>query len=407
MIDTIHRQVDEYLNPLKKRRFLRFSRELEKRFEAYQGGARLRESIIASAIACLLYDLFLVSDYLLNPANIWYCIFLRLCIFTPGAMAAMGVAYIWRTSYVRDSVCVIMTAVAGWCMLGIYFGHSVALSALAQGGMLLVMSVGTLILRLSLPYVVALNAILFCEDVAFLHGDKWLNSGEKVTCVFLIGSFALMSIISNFRTETLERRYFLLFLREDLRSRRYALLNQDLTDLSKRDGLTGLYNRRHFDEYLAMVWESARLGTGLVSIIMVDIDRFKHLNDNFGHLCGDQVLAAIADILRSSIRGKEDVVARFGGDEFVVILPFMDRVQASETAERFCNKVRQSVFASHVSGVPLPITISCGVATALPADLLNASELVALADRALYRAKSLGRDQVCCASGLSKTEQLP
>lgn len=407
MIEAIHRQLDEYLDPLRKRHFLRFPPELEKRFEAYQGDARLRENIIASAIACLFYDLFLISDYLLNPANIWHCIFLRLGIFTPAAVAAMGIAYLWRAAYVRDSLCVLMTAVGGWCVLGVYFGYNSTLSALAQGGMLIVMSVGTLILRLSLPYVVALNMILFCEDLAFLHGDRWLSGGEKVTCIFLVGGFALLSVISNFRTESLERRYFLLFLREDLRSRRYALLNQDLTDLSKRDGLTGLYNRRHFDECLEMIWESARLGTGPVSIIMVDIDRFKHLNDNYGHLCGDQVLAAIADILHSSIRGKEDVVVRFGGDEFVVILPFMDRVQASETAERFCNKVRQAAFASPTSGAPLPITISCGVATALPADLLNPNELVAQADRELYRAKAQGRNQVCCASGLSAIEQLP
>ena len=406
MTETSHSQLDEYLDPKSRHRFLlRFHPELERGFEAQQGKVRLRENIIASAVACVLYDSFLISDYLLNPADIWHCIVLRLFVFTPTALAAMGLAYRWRPAYVRDSVCLVLTALAGGCMLSIGVGHTSTMSAMAQGGLLVVMSFGTLILRVSLPYVAAINMILFCEDAVFLYGDRCLNSGEKVSAMLLAGTFVLLSIIANYRTEGLERRQFLLFLKEDQRSRKYALLSRDLADISKHDGLTGLYNRRHFDYYLRMVWDAARLDAAPVSIIMIDIDHFKGMNDSFGHLFGDQVLTAVADVLRSSIRGREDAVARFGGDEFVIILPETDRDDAYETAQRLCERARKVLLTAPTSGAPLPLTLSCGVSSALPADLHDATALIAQADRELYRAKRLGRNRVCCAPKPSKTQR--
>jgi diguanylate cyclase (GGDEF)-like protein len=398
MTDSIHSQLDEYLDPKSRwRHWLRFPPELERLFEEDQTAVRVRENIIASVIACLLYDLFLVSDYLVNPANIWHCIVLRLFVFTPAAVAAIWIAYKWQVMLVCDSMCVAMIALSAGCVLGIHFGQSSALSAMSQGGLLLIMSLGTLILRVSLPFVVAANLILVCEDGVFLQTDRWLNSGEKVTCFFLIGAFALLSVVARIRTEGLERKYFLLFLKEDQRSRRYALLNRDLTDISNRDSLTGLYNRRHFNEYLEKIWVSARQDAVSVSVIMVDIDRFKILNDSCGHLFGDQVLATVANILRSSIRASEDAAFRFGGDEFAIVVPGMDRAQAIDTAERFSRKVREAILIPPGSNAPQPITVSCGIASALPAALRKPLELIARADQELYRAKALGRNRVCCA----------
>ena len=154
-----------------------------------------------------------------------------------------------------------------------------------------------------------------------------------------------------------------------------------------------------------MVWDAARLDAAPVSIIMIDIDHFKGMNDSFGHLFGDQVLTAVADVLRSSIRGREDAVARFGGDEFVIILPETDRDDAYETAQRLCERARKVLLTAPTSGAPLPLTLSCGVSSALPADLHDATALIAQADRELYRAKSLGRNRVCCAPKPSKTQR--
>jgi diguanylate cyclase (GGDEF)-like protein len=398
MADIIQSQLDESLDPKSSGRlWLRFPPELESCFEADQRSVRIRENIIASLISCLLFDLFLISDYLLDPANIWRCVVLRLLVFTPAAAVAISSVYRWQVKYLCDTMSVAMTVLGAGCVLGIHYNHSSTFSAMAQGGLLVVMSLGTLILRISLPFVVAANLILFCEDAFFLYVDRWMNSTEKLTCVFLVGTFALLSVVARFRSEGLERKYYLLFLRENQRSRRFALLNEDLADLSNRDGLTGLYNRRHFNQHLKRVWELARHDAAPVSIIMVDIDRFKNLNDSYGHLFGDRILAAIANILRSSIRGGEDCIVRFGGDEFVIILPDMDRVQACETAERLCRRVRETTIVSPASEALLSITVSCGVATSLPADMRDSLELLALADQELYRAKDLGRNRVCCA----------
>jgi diguanylate cyclase (GGDEF)-like protein len=349
-------------------------------------------------VACLLYDFFLVGDYLLNPSYILHCIVLRLFIFTPATVVALVIIKRWQNCLVNDTLCVVMTTLAAVIVLHLYFGHRPTMSAFAQSGLLVIMGLGTLILRISLPFVAIASSAMFSADLLFLSFDRWLNSAEKTMCVFLVGTFAMLSVVARIRTEGLERHTFLLHLKEDLRSHRYAMLNQDLSDLSVRDPLTGLYNRRHLNEYLGKLWELARLDAVPISMIVVDIDYFKEVNDNYGHLFGDEVLTRIAHILGANVRGGEDTVTRFGGDEFVVIQPGVGKQQAGETAERFCKNVRETGLIPPDSNIPLYLTVSCGVATAYATELSSFTDLFSLADRQLYRAKKLGRNRASYAS---------
>src|SRR5450631_1215188 len=122
---------------------------------------------------------------------------------------------------------------------------------------------------------------------------------------------------------------------------------------------------------------------------------FKAANDNFGHLFGDQVLVAVSNILRTSFRHGEDLVARFGGEEFVVVLPRLDLDAAREAAERICRHMRRTKLATPNGGSPLRVTISCGVRSGYVSGMNDPSEMIVLADQALYLAKQSGRDQVC------------
>lgn len=167
--------------------------------------------------------------------------------------------------------------------------------------------------------------------------------------------------------------------------RRLQEVNQTLERLSLTDSLTGVWNRRHFDQVLAQEFARAqRYGTPL-SIAMLDLDRFKRLNDQFGHVAGDRILARIGELLRKQARAA-DVVARYGGEEFAIVLPHTRESTAYTIAERY----RQAI-AGH-RWKHQPVTVSAGVAT-LDAAMATQRELVARADQALYAAKANGRNQ--------------
>lgn len=158
-----------------------------------------------------------------------------------------------------------------------------------------------------------------------------------------------------------------------------------------RDELTGLYNRRYFNERLLEEIERSRRYGEVVSLVSCDIDHFKRVNDTHGHAAGDRVLALLASILRNSLR-KSDVIARYGGEEFIILLPDTPKEQARETAE----KLRLKVAGTDIphDGISLNITVSCGVAS-LGEDGDSIEALLDKADKALYAAKFRGRNQVC------------
>ena len=164
-----------------------------------------------------------------------------------------------------------------------------------------------------------------------------------------------------------------------------------LEKLASRDGLTGLANRRCFDDTLAAEWTRAQRLCQPISLLMVDVDNFKAYNDANGHLGGDECLKRIATAVASEMRAN-DLVARYGGEEFAVILPNQSLKGAAIVAERIRRRVEQLQLPN--GGAPLRrVTVSIGAATAIVGPDNCASELVATADAALYRAKHLGRNR--------------
>ncbi len=161
--------------------------------------------------------------------------------------------------------------------------------------------------------------------------------------------------------------------------------------LAYRDGLTGVFNRRYFESRLIEeITRAARYGAG-VSILMVDLDHFKKVNDEFGHMLGDDVLRTVSSIFTRTLR-KVDVVCRYGGEEFAIILPATPGGSAYIVAD----KLRRAVAGAQHPGVPIPVTISVGVAE-FPANGITRDDIVRAADAALYKAKQNGRNQVCWA----------
>lgn len=169
--------------------------------------------------------------------------------------------------------------------------------------------------------------------------------------------------------------------------------NNKLENLSTVDGLTGIPNRRSFDNFIKMNWENSLIEAVPISIVMMDIDYFKAYNDNYGHLQGDDCLVQVAKGLASSAR-QRDLVARYGGEEFIAVLPHTDSDEALLIAERMRKKVEELSIPHEYSGVSSYITISLGVQTIIPTKLDSLEEFINSADKALYEAKSKGRNRV-------------
>ena len=165
-----------------------------------------------------------------------------------------------------------------------------------------------------------------------------------------------------------------------------------LYEAGTRDPLTGTFNRRYLDQHLEGDFRLARRHREDLSLLVVDIDRFKAINDTHGHLAGDSVLRALARILGQRVRG-EDILARYGGDEYVLILRRTSPEGAATLAEAVRVLVQDAVFT--FKKLPIEVTVSIGVATLThPPAYANALELLAAADGALYEAKSRGRNRV-------------
>ena len=174
------------------------------------------------------------------------------------------------------------------------------------------------------------------------------------------------------------------------RSAYYSLAGH-LRELSITDSLTGLFNRRYFEErFLEEIHRSNRHNLEF-SLAMIDIDDFKLFNDSEGHLAADEVLKCIANIAKDCLR-ISDVIARFGGEEFAIIMPQTNKVEAISVAERIRHAIKKYLPCTWKVFPKLTITISTGIAT-FPADGKDRKELIRNADRALYMAKMQGKDR--------------
>ncbi len=181
------------------------------------------------------------------------------------------------------------------------------------------------------------------------------------------------------------------------RVRNHLLLKRQadlLRSLSFLDGLTGIANRRRFDEAMAREWRRCGRSHQPVSLILLDVDHFKAYNDHYGHQAGDECLRAIADILAEQVNRAGDLIARYGGEEFIVLLPETGHEGAEQVAERLRLAVaRQGIPHAH-SPVAPHITISLGVATQVPTGTDTPDGLAQMADQLLYQAKRSGRNRV-------------
>lgn len=188
---------------------------------------------------------------------------------------------------------------------------------------------------------------------------------------------------------------------------RLAEMNLELERLSVTDSLTGLANRRSFNEFLSREWLRGLREQTPFSVLMIDIDHFKRYNDYYGHIEGDVCLQKVSWALQSVFCRAGDLLARYGGEEFVAILPHTEIDGATELAAALHSRIKALEIPHSNSPVSSIVSISIGIASVIPSQSVSASQVVAMADDALYLAKSSGRNQSVIAKPSADDVQTP
>jgi len=176
--------------------------------------------------------------------------------------------------------------------------------------------------------------------------------------------------------------------------------NRKLQKISMQDGLTGISNRRHFDETLEEELKTAGNTKTPLSLILIDIDHFKLYNDSYGHQGGDDCLVSVAKTIAKECKNDEDLAARYGGEEFVILLPKTEEKNAFAVADRTRKAVEKLCIEHNDSPTSKCVSISLGIGTMKPDETLDYKKLIERADTALYKAKEMGRNQTVMASEL-------
>lgn len=375
-----------------------FGRLVEAHYAANIGPRRARWLRLASPLAVLLYDLFLIPDrYLVSDIYGW-CWWTSLTVITPVVLLLSaflgGGAPLWYQDLVTLSFCLgVLFSVAGGILqsasphLHVY----VFVLVLPQlyGLFIAALRFRAAVVCISL-YAIVSVMLAFCPSTPSL-----LSTFLALYAV----SVGLFLGLAAYRLERSERRAYLLALRQELRAEGLSADNQVLSALSRTDPLTGIANRRAFDEALQRGWARAAERRQRLGLLVIDVDHFKRYNDHYGHVAGDSCLRILAGVMQQSLR-EGDLLARYGGEEFAALLPDADKAVALAVAERVRRAVETRAMPHDGLGRDALVTVSIGAVSCAPAEESRPATLVRQADAALYMAKRSGRNR-------AQTELLP
>lgn len=376
-------------------RRLKFPAALEAAYLLDKAAERLRLIQIGAVLVILLSSGLLVSDWLMVPDQFDLALCLRLVWFTP--LITLG---LWGVEHVGVQVREWLVVAAGLFAAGIMavlcvrstdplappYLITLALVLLFNGG----------VIRMRFWLALGTDAVIwviFAVAACMLKGPSMVVL-MGVAAVIL--STTVFTLYNSYWLEHEDRTNWLMWRHEQQLMDELHQANGQLDHLSRFDVLTDLANRRHFDEFLEQIWHRARQGGQEVALLMIDIDHFKLYNDHYGHLEGDACLREVADVLKRQLRRPDDLVARFGGEEFVAVLAHSSLPLAMAAAERVRRGIADLWRPHAASPTSGQVTVSIGVASVRPSRMEDRgpAELIACADAALYLAKDAGRDRV-------------
>ncbi|GIZ51782.1 GGDEF domain-containing protein [Noviherbaspirillum aridicola] len=371
-----------------------FPPELEHLYQLESERSRERRYVKTGLVGVGLYASFAISDMNMVPDIYLKAWAVRFLLVIPLMLACTLFLVRLRRLVAREvlvAVCVILSG-ASLAWIATLSRHPNSEHYIS--GVMLIILFGNIVMNQRFRSALITSLILLGVYGALIAQAETLPLAARFNNVLFCLSTAVISLIACHRMDQDQRRAFLARMRETERNDQLSRANALLEKLSSEDGLTGLANRRAFDQRLEAEWARARRAGEPLSLLMMDIDFFKRYNDHYGHPAGDVCLQRVAAVLDAHARRPADLVARVGGEEFAVLLPSAGTAAAVQLAERMRLAVAAAEIPHAASGAAGHVTASFGVASVVPDGSRSPSSLVAAADAALYRAKELGRNQV-------------
>lgn len=359
----------------------------EQRYRAAMQADARGPNRIVICILTILVDLFIIPELVNSPEIIKYSFILRFIIFTP-------LNILFLTMDLKDKLekiynfAIIFIYTLPTILVGVEVVNTKSPHALPNIQAIPLIMLSVIAGRLNIMQTAFIVSVSFVVYIVSIFNCPIIPLVYLPSMVLTSLSIGIGAIAVSVRLELRERTVFLLQSRSEWR-------NQLLSTLVRTDALTGVANRRSFDESLERAWSEARSTKSSVGLIMIDVDHFKAFNDHHGHQEGDVCLRKVAQATQNAVRSG-DMVARYGGEEFAVILRDSNLTQVQHVAERIVQEVRGLRLAHPALGPDAIVSVSLGAASLAPREEHGSDRLVELADRLLYAAKHGGRDRVVC-----------
>jgi len=366
---------DERQRGFARLRFSDFVEEEFRQYYAHSSPLRARVFLVFGIVATLLSLGMMIASRDFHPVNLAFNVLVMLPVLVAALMASMKPD--------QHRLYQLLLAVSA-LLMGLWLTSVVTRASIA--GMpyyfsALVAWIFVVWLFLGLPIRHAAATALIISGLYVFGNFNWnlefneaIFSTTMLLCINVIGAFCCYQLERAVRSGFIE--------------------GKELAQLAERDGLTGLYNRRSYDQYLERIWRQARREEDQLILMLIDIDHFKAFNDHYGHQAGDDALKEVANVISLSAQRPLDFAARFGGEEFSLILYAPAGDYGRELPEQLRMAVRSLKIAHAKSPTDQYLTVSIGVALVMPGSKRSLAGCVQMADEALYLAKEKGRNQV-------------
>ncbi len=366
-------------------RWLRFGRRLEEEYQRHHLSMTLLQTRAGLGMGLvLLFALIAVDHYFMPPEYARISNPVRLFVIIPAVLGVLLLSYWQPAQRIIKLFTMIAAIVAGLGSL----------------------SIGALAADLGTPYYFSGFMTITVYIYFFLGLGFYYATATALTLLFTFVGLSLA--LQGVTVDLMYNGLYILFTNfigifgaySLERGRRRSFLEANLMErVAGQDKLTGLSNRRAFDERYRSAWQKASADEVRLGLLLIDVDHFKEYNDQYGHQAGDRALITVAKMVRAAVRRPTDMAARYGGEEFVVLLTGTTEQYAAKLAEHIRVSILQLGIPHRVDGRPARLSVSVGVATTQPAADRRSSEgLIQMADEALYAAKAGGRNQVQIAA---------
>jgi diguanylate cyclase (GGDEF)-like protein len=388
---------------------LKFSTELEASYGLYHRARAVKFFRSSSVFILLIYFLLSSGSYALMPKEdlqSWFSLYVwvGVIIILAGAFAHINALDRWFTTYVGfGSFAAIALSIGVTGVIGDPVSREIT-----QVGIIYALIIVYGIVGLQFQHALYAGWLGGILGV-FLARHFGQVEGWELLYRTCIGS-SLIGMFLAYYDERRDREVYLQTQLLQLLQGQTAEYAGQLDQLSRRDALTGLANRRHFDEEMQLEWRRAARQQTPVAVLMIDVDNFKHYNDTLGHVSGDHCLRNVANMIAAHTRRPGELAVRYGGEEFLMLFPGADKAAACDLANRLVHDFRKAQLPQAPGLERSYVSVSIGVAVTVPGvSMTTSNELVCAADEALYEAKHAGRDDwryfegLCTPMGRSGT----